>query len=65
MVTDIGLPDGSGWDLVTAAQARWPEMKIGVITGWELRAGPANTVDFNLRKPVRAQELLSHVGEND
>ena len=65
LVTDIGLPDGSGWDLVTAARARWPEMRIGVVTGWEVRAGPANTVDFNLRKPVRAQELLSQVGEDD
>jgi CheY-like chemotaxis protein len=60
LVTDIGLPDGSGWDLVTHARARWPRLRIGVVTGWEPRGNTAAT-DFLLRKPVRTSDLLAQV----
>ncbi len=60
LVTDIGLPDGSGWDLVTHARSRWPKLRIGVVTGWEPR-GNTSTTDFLLRKPVRTSDLLNQV----
>ena len=61
LLTDIGLPDGNGWDLVADARARWPGLRIGVVTGWEGRTtGPA-TADFVLRKPVRTKELLEQI----
>lgn len=60
LVTDIGLPDGSGWDLVTHARSRWPTLRIGVVTGWEPRGNTAAT-DFLLRKPVRTSDLLAQV----
>jgi CheY-like chemotaxis protein len=60
LVTDIGLPDGSGWDLVNHARDHWPELRIGVVTGWEPRGNTAAT-DFLLRKPVRTSDLLAHV----
>lgn len=63
LVTDIGLPDGSGWELVTLARRNWPALRIGVVTGWEpavVADGPASA-DFLLRKPFRAVELLAHV----
>jgi PAS domain S-box-containing protein len=64
MVTDIGLPDGSGWDLVEFARKSWPSLRIGVITGWEPQDS-APGVDFLLRKPVRTAELLAHVSAGD
>ncbi|MGV3710043.1 MAG: ATP-binding protein [Gemmatimonas sp.] len=63
MVTDIGLPDGSGWELVTFARKKWPALRIGVVTGWEpavVGDDPAGA-DFLLRKPFHAVELLAHV----
>ena len=60
LVTDIGLPDGSGWDLVTHARSRWPGLRIGVVTGWEPR-GNTEATDFLLRKPVRTSDLLAQV----
>jgi signal transduction histidine kinase len=60
VVSDIGLPDGSGWDLIAAARKMWPELRIGVVTGWEPRSGPSEA-DFTLRKPVRTSELLANV----
>lgn len=61
LVTDIGLPDGSGWDLIAQARERCPALRIGVVTGWEPRVGEGAQVDFILRKPVRTSELLAQV----
>ena len=61
LLTDIGLTDGNGWDLVAEARARWPGIRVGVVTGWELRPEGAGEADFTLRKPVPTQELLARV----
>ncbi|WP_156798861.1 ATP-binding protein [Gemmatimonas aurantiaca] len=63
MLTDVGLPDGSGWDLARESRASWPALRVGVITGWEATAGSeeARGVEFVLRKPLRAQELKAHI----
>jgi signal transduction histidine kinase len=63
LVTDIGLPDGSGWDLVARARARWPTLLLGVVTGWEPAVPFGTDCDFTMRKPVRPSELLARVAE--
>lgn len=65
VLTDIGLPDGSGWELVELVRARRPRMRIGVVTGWEVRTGPGTGADFTLRKPVRTLELLDCIAGRD
>ena len=61
LLTDIGLPDGSGWDLVAFARERRPMLRIGVVTGWEPRNERDPACDFTLRKPVGAADLLSQI----
>jgi CheY-like chemotaxis protein len=61
IVTDIGLSDGSGWDLISFTRERWPSVRIGVVTGWEPRVGAGSDAEFILRKPVRTSELLAQV----
>lgn len=62
LVTDLGLPDGSGEDLVAHARTRFPRVRVGVVTGWEPAALPACAAcDFTLRKPVHPAELLARV----
>jgi CheY-like chemotaxis protein len=61
LVTDIGLPDGSGWDLVAFAREVRPSIRIGVVTGWEPRNEQDPACDFTLRKPVGATELLGQI----
>jgi len=61
LVTDIGLPDGSGWDLVAFAREIRPSLRIGVVTGWEPRNEQDPACDFTLRKPVGATELLGQI----
>lgn len=34
LVTDVGLPGQSGWQLAHAVRARWPALKLIVATGW-------------------------------
>ena len=64
LVTDIGLPDGSGWDLVAFARERRPTLRIGVVTGWEPRNEQDPACDFTLRKPVGAADLLAEIAAN-
>jgi PAS domain S-box-containing protein len=61
LVTDIGLPDGSGWDLVVYARECRPTIRIGVVTGWEPRNEQDPACDFTLRKPVGATDLLAQI----
>jgi DNA-binding NtrC family response regulator len=61
LLTDIGLPDGSGWDLVAFARERRPTLRIGVVTGWEPRNERDPACDFTLRKPVGATDLLAQI----
>ena len=61
LVTDIGLPDGSGWDLdllrarAVAVAANRCRHRMGTAVGQDTDG------DFILRKPVRTSELLAQV----
>jgi len=63
MLTDVGLPDGSGWDLVQHVRRHAPTVRVGVLTGWEPIAdtGESRGAEFVLRKPLRAAELQAHI----
>jgi CheY-like chemotaxis protein len=61
VVTDIGLPDGIGTELATRVRLRFPNIRVGVITGWELRPEAMADAHFSLRKPLVAEELLAQV----
>jgi PAS domain S-box-containing protein len=61
LVTDIGLPDGTGWEVIEAARAKYPNIRVGVVTGWEPKSDGADIADFTLRKPVRIADLLSQI----
>ena len=66
VLTDLGLPDGSGWDLVARLRERWPALRVGIVSAWDYDAreapDPHVTPDFVIRKPYRIEDLLAHVG---
>jgi len=63
LLTDVGLPDGNGWELVQEAHRDQSARRIGVLTGWEALPGPYDTsgASFILRKPLRAAELQAQI----
>jgi DNA-binding response OmpR family regulator len=60
LLCDIGLPDGSGFDVVSQARAKWP-MKAIALSGFgtedDVRRSREAGFDFHLVKPVNFQEL--------
>ena len=65
LVTDIGLPDSSGWDLIPQARALRPTLRVGVVTGWEGHNAPSEGADFMLRKPIRTSDFLAEVAGDE
>ena len=65
LITDIGLPDASGWELIPKARATRPSLRIGVVTGWEGHNAPSEGADFMLRKPIRTSDLLAEVAGDE
>jgi PAS domain S-box-containing protein len=60
LLCDIGLPDGSGFDVVSQARAKRP-LKTVALTGFgtedDVRRSKEAGFDFHLVKPVNFQEL--------
>ncbi|MFQ5828813.1 MAG: response regulator [Candidatus Methylomirabilia bacterium] len=59
LLTDLRMPNVTGWGVVKTVKARWPNLKVGVVTGtpetlWE-EHDPA--VDLVIAKPMRLPEL--------
>ncbi len=68
VLSDIGLPDGSGYDVISKAKQKQP-VKAVAITGFgtdeDVRRGKEAGFDFHLIKPIDFHELrnvLDQVG---
>jgi FixJ family two-component response regulator len=54
VISDLGMPDMTGWEVATAIQERWPRLPVGLITGWgetEITAEERGRVNFVISKP--------------
>jgi len=67
VLTDLGMPEVTGWDVAAAVKARVPRCPVVLLTGWadQRLDEPAgrSLVDRILHKPVRLQELLQVIAE--
>lgn len=67
LMTDLSMPEISGWDLARLARAEDPQLKIVLVTGlgasFDDERLVAAGVDRCLAKPVAMQQLLETVGE--
>jgi CheY-like chemotaxis protein len=61
VLTDLGMPGMTGWDLAQRIRTTWPTIMVGVITGWgqeaESESAEAGAATFVLAKPFTAQKL--------
>jgi PAS domain S-box-containing protein len=66
VLSDIGLPDGSGYEVVTEAKRKQP-IKAVAITGFgtdeDVRRGKEAGFDFHLVKPIDFHELRTVLNE--
>jgi CheY-like chemotaxis protein len=67
VITDLGMPDVTGWDVARAAKARQSDLPIVLLTGWGDQVGaeaPADAlVDRVLTKPVPHRTVLAVIAE--
>ena len=58
VLTDLKMPEMSGWEVVQAVRSRWPTVRVGLMTGTPLplqeRREP---VDLLLTKPMTLEQL--------
>lgn len=58
VLTDLAMPDMSGWDVVRAVKDGWPAIRVGLITGTpEHLAEQREVVDVLIMKPVTIESL--------
>ncbi|OGK80003.1 MAG: hypothetical protein A2X52_04000 [Candidatus Rokubacteria bacterium GWC2_70_16] len=61
VLTDLGMPGMTGRDVARAIRARWPGLRVGLVTGWtdevETASAEHALLDFVLAKPIDRQAL--------
>ena len=67
ILTDLGMPEVTGWDVARAVKARTPHVPVILLTGWGEQAavetGAEGLVERILSKPVRLEDLLRAIGD--
>jgi PAS domain S-box-containing protein len=61
VITDLGMPGLSGWDVARAVKELRPGTPVAMVTGWSEQIDPATSVtegvDYLIAKPFRRQEI--------
>jgi len=69
VLTDLDMPDLSGWDVARESKALRPHVPVILLTGWgdQVGSGPESglppSVDRVLCKPLNVRDLLGAIGE--
>jgi PAS domain S-box-containing protein len=67
VLTDLGMPEMSGWDLARTIKTQSPRLPVILLTGWGEHVFDSGDdqgmVDRILGKPVRLEELLRTIAE--
>jgi len=67
VITDLGMPDISGWEVSKAIKQRNPDVPVVVITGWGVSPDPNkmknSKVDFIINKPFQLDQLEKIIRE--
>jgi CheY-like chemotaxis protein len=67
LVTDIGMPGMSGWQLAEAVKGKHGAMKVAIVTGWGADVSSEEKIKhgigYVLGKPTTIEEIRNLVGE--
>ena len=65
VLTDLGMPGLSGWDVCKAIKKKNPRTPVGMITGWGMQIGEEKIregeLDFLISKPFDFRQIVSTV----
>ncbi len=65
VVTDLGMPGISGWEVAKGVKLRHPETPVALVTGWGDQVDPDDVgrkgIDFLVAKPFRIDDLTAVV----
>jgi DNA-binding response OmpR family regulator len=58
VLTDLAMPEMTGWEVVQAVRSRWPTVRVGLMSGWLLSLQEQREpVDVLLTKPMTLEQL--------
>lgn len=61
LISDVGMPGMTGWELAARARAAWPHMRLVLATGWGTEIDPAQArlrgIEAVIAKPFRINDL--------
>jgi signal transduction histidine kinase/CheY-like chemotaxis protein len=61
VITDLGMPEMTGWDVARAIRTRHAALRVGLVTGWavalEISEEDRRAVDFVIAKPYTTEAL--------
>jgi GAF domain-containing protein/anti-sigma regulatory factor (Ser/Thr protein kinase) len=67
ILTDLGMPGMTGWEVARVAKSRWPSVPVGLITGWgedpATKPEERATADFVLAKPITVDRLRAALAQ--
>jgi GAF domain-containing protein/ActR/RegA family two-component response regulator/anti-sigma regulatory factor (Ser/Thr protein kinase) len=67
VITDLGMPGMSGWELADKIKDLNPHTPVILSTGWGVKIHPSSqkreNVDLVINKPFNMQQILSNIGE--
>jgi CheY-like chemotaxis protein len=65
VLTDLGMPEMTGGAVALAVKRRWPDVSVGLITGWgqepPVTREERSALDFVLHKPVSFDALRQNL----
>lgn len=66
VVSDLGLPEISGWEVAKAVKSANPQVPVILLSGWGIELEDARIkecgIDLVLSKPCQMDEILTAVG---
>ncbi len=69
VLTDLGMPELTGWDVARAVKTHAPQLPVILLTGWgelplgEPESAKSELVDRILSKPIQLEDLLGVIAE--
>jgi DNA-binding response OmpR family regulator len=67
VLTDLGMPGISGWEVGKTIKELSPHTPVGMITGWGMEVDPAKIeesgINFIIPKPFQFDEILKMVDD--